>query len=74
MSAALEVLSSPTSPETLLSELEELSVHEDGDRLICRQTRDELVGVFRGFDPSGRLRLEIDGEERLLASGEVEDA
>ncbi|HEX5759426.1 MAG TPA: biotin--[acetyl-CoA-carboxylase] ligase [Thermoanaerobaculia bacterium] len=47
------------------------SEHVEGDRLRCRTEAAEIEGTFRGFDEVGRLCLEVDGEERRLAAGEV---
>ncbi len=49
----------------------ERSEHAPGDRLRCRGAEGEVAGTFLGFDEGGRLRLEVDGEERRLAAGEV---
>lgn len=49
----------------------ELSVHRPGDFVSCRIGDAVVEGTFRGFDERGRLRLERDGEETVLASGEV---
>lgn len=51
--------------------LEELSIHRPGDRLACRVGGERLEGTFLGFDDRGLLRLEVDGEERVLSAAEV---
>ena len=50
-----------------------LSLHRPGETLRCRTGDDEIEGVFAGFDQRGFLRLAVDGEERLLAAGEIDD-
>lgn len=56
----------------------ERSEHAAGDRLRCRgagcrkdASESEVEGTFLGFDDQGRLRLDVAGEERRLAAGEV---
>ena len=49
----------------------ELSVHRPGDTLSCRVGEQVVEGTFLGFDERGRLRLDRNGEEILVASGEV---
>lgn len=49
----------------------ELSVHRPGDAMEVRRDGGRIAGVFRGFDENGFLRLEVDGEERRIASGEL---
>jgi BirA family biotin operon repressor/biotin-[acetyl-CoA-carboxylase] ligase len=49
----------------------DLSVHRPGDRLRCRAGEETVEGTFLGFDKRGYLRLEVGGEERRLAAGEV---
>ncbi len=53
---------------------QELSAHQVGSTLRCRQGEEYVEGTFLGFDPRGFLRLEVAGEERLLAAGEVLDS
>ncbi len=50
----------------------ERSEHAPGDRLRWRGAGGEVEGTFLGFDERGLLRLEVAGEERRLAAGEVE--
>ncbi len=50
---------------------QELTAHRQGDSLRCRVAGEEIEGTFLGFDGHGFLRLEIQGQERLLTSGEV---
>lgn len=49
----------------------ELSVHQPGERISCRVGTEVTEGTFKGFDEHGRLRLESDGREVLIAAGEV---
>ncbi|HVR97991.1 MAG TPA: biotin--[acetyl-CoA-carboxylase] ligase [Thermoanaerobaculia bacterium] len=49
----------------------ELSVHQPGERISCRVGNEVIEGTFNGFDEHGRLRLERDGQEVLIAAGEV---
>lgn len=49
----------------------ELSVHQAGERLVCRMGESVVEGSFAGFDERGRLLLDRDGEELRLAAGEV---
>jgi BirA family biotin operon repressor/biotin-[acetyl-CoA-carboxylase] ligase len=49
----------------------ELSVHQPGDAISCRIGEQVMDGTFRGFDGRGRLRLNCEEEEILIASGEV---
>jgi BirA family biotin operon repressor/biotin-[acetyl-CoA-carboxylase] ligase len=49
----------------------ELILHRPGDRLRCRVAGREHVGIFRGIDDHGFLRLEEDGKEERLSAGEV---
>ncbi|MDX1384248.1 MAG: biotin--[acetyl-CoA-carboxylase] ligase [Thermoanaerobaculia bacterium] len=62
-----------SSPELagLVEDYTELSSHCRGDRLRCRTAQGEANGVFVGFDGRGHLRLEVDGRERTIASGEI---
>lgn len=51
----------------------QLSSHSVGDLLRCRIGTDDdsVEGRFLGFDDRGFLRLDVEGEERLLSTGEV---
>jgi len=48
-----------------------LTAHRPGDPLTCRTGAGTVEGTFQGFDELGRLRLRRNGEELLVASGEV---
>lgn len=64
-------LEEPPENDDLLRRYRELSVHHPGDPLSVQVGDEHLEGTFAGFDALGRLRLEVAGEERLVASGEV---
>lgn len=49
----------------------ELSVHSEGDRLVCHLAGDTVEGTFRGFDERGFLLLETAGGVQHLTAGEV---
>jgi BirA family biotin operon repressor/biotin-[acetyl-CoA-carboxylase] ligase len=49
----------------------ELWSHAVGDVLRLGVDGDAVEGRFLGFDDRGFLRLDVEGEERLLATGEV---
>jgi BirA family biotin operon repressor/biotin-[acetyl-CoA-carboxylase] ligase len=49
----------------------ELSLHRAGDRLRYYDGAETVEGIFLGFDRSGFLRLEVEGEERRMSAGEV---
>ncbi|MEE2777949.1 MAG: biotin--[acetyl-CoA-carboxylase] ligase [Acidobacteriota bacterium] len=55
----------------LVADYRHLSVHTPGDRVQCRIARATLEGAFVGFDDLGHLRLEVAGEEQIIASGEI---
>ncbi len=58
-------------PSAAVEAYRAMSVHRPGDFLSCRVGEQVLAGTFLGFDALGRLRLDRDGEEVLVASGEV---
>ncbi|MEM7350166.1 MAG: biotin--[acetyl-CoA-carboxylase] ligase [Acidobacteriota bacterium] len=66
--AALE---SGASVDEIVDQYRALSLHREGDTLRCRAGGVEIEGQFQGFDSNGFLRLRVDGEERLLAAGEI---
>jgi BirA family biotin operon repressor/biotin-[acetyl-CoA-carboxylase] ligase len=49
----------------------ELTTHVPGERMRCRVGGGETCGTFLGFDEHGFLRLEVDGDELVVASGEI---
>lgn len=49
----------------------ELSVHRQGDPITARVGDRVVEGTFAGFDESGHLLLDQDGEELRLNAGEV---
>ena len=50
---------------------EDLSIHDRGQLLRCTVGGREIEGTFLGFDQRGFLRLEVSGDVKVLASGEV---
>ena len=48
-----------------------LSVHRPGERIVCRMANSVLEGSFAGFDESGRLLIEREGQRIPVAAGEV---
>jgi BirA family transcriptional regulator, biotin operon repressor / biotin---[acetyl-CoA-carboxylase] ligase len=48
-----------------------LSIHQPGERIVCRYGDTVIEGTFAGFDETGRLLLDSDGKRIPLASGEV---
>jgi BirA family biotin operon repressor/biotin-[acetyl-CoA-carboxylase] ligase len=48
-----------------------LSIHQPGERIVCRYGDTLIEGTFAGFDETGRLLLDIDGNRIPVASGEV---
>lgn len=58
-------------PETTRSQWSARSVHVVGDRLRFRWPGGEADGRFQGFDDDGALVLEVDGQRRRFAAGEL---
>ncbi len=58
-------------PADLIERYRKLSAHTPGQELRCRLPEGDLVGRFLGISDAGFLRLEVDGEERLLVAGEL---
>jgi BirA family transcriptional regulator, biotin operon repressor / biotin---[acetyl-CoA-carboxylase] ligase len=48
-----------------------LSVHQPGERIVCRFGDTEIEGTFAGFDEAGRLLLDSEGRRIPVAAGEV---
>lgn len=48
-----------------------LSIHRPGERIVCRLADAVLAGTFVGFDESGRLVMEREGQRIPVAAGEV---
>ena len=48
-----------------------LSIHQPGERIVCRYGDMVIEGAFAGFDETGRLLLDSDGTRIPVASGEV---
>lgn len=59
-------------PADLVDRYRRFSAHTPGQQLRCRLPEGELVGTFLGIDDAGFLRLEVEGEERLLVAGELD--
>ena len=49
----------------------EQSVHQPGERIVFRAGDSVIEGTFQGFDETGRLLLDREGETVALAAGEV---
>lgn len=49
------------------------SLHRPGEEMVCRVGRETVRGCFLGFDPHGFLRLQVEGAERILAAGELDN-
>lgn len=47
------------------------SIHQPGERIVFRAGDSVIEGTFQGFDETGRLLLERNGETVALAAGEV---
>lgn len=60
-------------PADLVAQYRSLSAHEPGQTLRCRLPEGDLYGRFLGIDDAGFLRLEVDGQERLLVAGELHE-
>lgn len=71
VAALAQTLGEPPADPELLRRYRELSAHQAGDPLSVQVGDERVEGRFAGFDGVGRLRLEVAGEERLVASGEV---
>lgn len=71
VSAVDDALSTAETFREIRAAYEKLSCHTPGEALIVRGSggRDQVEGLFLGFDEKGFLRLEVEGEERLMASG-----
>ena len=67
-------LGSIESAERSVERWLERTQHRAGDLLRCRVPGhdDEVTGAYLGLTGGGLLRLEVDGREQRLASGEVE--
>jgi len=48
-----------------------LSVHQPGERIVCRLGDSVIEGAFAGFDETGRLLLDSEGRRIPVAAGEV---
>ena len=61
----------PADVAEVAAEIRSRSLHRHGDDLRFRSGGEEVRGTFLGLDDLGFLLLEVDGEERRMASGEV---
>lgn len=59
------------SPSALRDRYADLTAHRLGEEMRCRVGGRDVVGIFRGFDSRGFLRIETGGSESILASGEI---
>ncbi len=66
-----DALGRADSATEIVDRYRRLSLHRPGDALCCRRCGERIEGIFVGFDRHGFLRLQVDGEERLLTAGEV---
>jgi len=58
--------------DTVVDRYVERTLHRPGDPMVCRiDGAKDLRGHFLGFDERGFLRLDVDGQERVVASGEI---
>ena len=48
-----------------------LSIHQPGERIVCRFGDTVIEGTFAGFDETGRLLLDSEGRRIPVAAGEV---
>ena len=48
-----------------------LSIHQPGERIVCRLGDSVIEGTFAGFDETGRLLLDSEGRRIPVAAGEV---
>lgn len=71
IAAVDEGLAHSPDVEELVASYRRLVVHRRGDRLRCRLDSETLEGSFLGFSPTGFLRLEVAGEERVIHAGEI---
>jgi len=68
---AMAVAAGVAAEEVPVGRYAELSEHRTGDELECRVAEEIFRGRFLSFDEHGHLRLEVGGEERRIAAGEV---
>lgn len=58
-------------PAYAVARYREMSVHQPGERIVFRAGDSVTEGTFHGFDETGRLLLDRDGDTVALAAGEV---
>ncbi|HEV8232838.1 MAG TPA: biotin--[acetyl-CoA-carboxylase] ligase [Thermoanaerobaculia bacterium] len=56
-----------------VEEWESASIHRPGDRMRVRAGGKEVIGEYRGLDPSGFLKLVTPGGETIVSAGELEE-
>jgi BirA family transcriptional regulator, biotin operon repressor / biotin---[acetyl-CoA-carboxylase] ligase len=56
-----------------VEEWERASIHRPGDRMRVRTGGKEVVGEYRGLDPSGFLKLVTPSGETVVSNGELEE-
>lgn len=59
-------------PQAAVAAYQELSLHRPGDVISCRLGEERVESVFRGFDAHGFLRLEREGREIVINTGDLE--
>ena len=64
-------LSEAKSIEQTVSAYRAISAHSSGETMTCRVSSGTCSGTFLGFDTNGHLRLNCDGEVRVISSGEI---
>lgn len=70
LAAAVDALLA-APPDDLTERYRRLSAHLPGQELRVRLQEGDLTGRFLGIDDAGFLRLEVNGQERLLVAGEL---
>jgi len=56
-----------------VEEWERAAVHRPGDRMRLTAGGGEIIGEYRGLDPSGFLKLETPSGELIVSSGELKE-
>ena len=64
-------LGSAAPSAEIVERYDALSIHEAGDMMRVETDDGVVEGRFLGFDPHAFLRLQVDGEERRLSTGEI---
>lgn len=71
MAGIEELLAEPPPADELLRIYRGCSLHEAGDRLVCRIGEEVVEGELVAFEANGSLRLRVGDEERRLSAGEI---